>query len=104
MWYNKVVNQDNPGSVVAQAITELYQNLKIDPNRYPIELTARILLGNLPKIILFPMLLDYQIRKLLDDLRAAGIQEIRNDEITHPLDPDIQIMNVTQSLTHHLMM
>jgi len=85
MWYDKAENNDNPGSVLAAAVAELYQNLKENPSQYPRGLTVRILLGNPPQFVLFP-LLQHQIRHLLDDLRAAGVPEMSNPELGWKLE------------------
>lgn len=74
MWYDKAQNHDNPGSVLAQAIADLYNKLKEDPSRYPRGLTVRILLGNPPE-------LEGQPWYVLEDLRQAGIDQMLNDEI-----------------------
>ena len=85
MWYDEAENQDNPGSVLAEAIADLYQNLKENPARYPRGLTVRILLGNPPEFVLVPII-DHQIRHLLDDLRAAGIPEMSNPDLGWKLE------------------
>jgi phosphatidylserine/phosphatidylglycerophosphate/cardiolipin synthase-like enzyme len=80
MWYDGVKQADSPGRVLAQGIAGLYQKLKADPSRYPRGLTVRILLGNPPGFGLFPNL-NHQVWRVMDDLQAAGIPELRNDEI-----------------------
>lgn len=80
MWYDKDKQQDSPGFVVAQAVVDLYQQLKAQPERYPRGLTVRILLGNPPSFALFPTF-NNQVRLVLDDLRAAGLPEMQNPEL-----------------------
>jgi phosphatidylserine/phosphatidylglycerophosphate/cardiolipin synthase-like enzyme len=80
MWYDEDQNNDSPGFVIAQAVTDLYYQLKADPSRYPRGLTVRVLLGNPPSFALFPTF-NNQVRLALEDFRAAGLPEMRNDEI-----------------------
>ena len=85
MWYDAPSNGHSPGRVLAEAIADLYQNLKEDPARYPRGLTIRILLGNPPEFNLFPNLSN-QTWVLLEDLRAAGIPEMTNSELGWKLE------------------
>ncbi len=80
MWYDSFNKVDNPGRVLGRAIAELYQNLKEDPSRYPKGLTVRLLLGNPPSFAFFPTF-NNQAFSLINDLRAAGVPELRNDEL-----------------------
>jgi phosphatidylserine/phosphatidylglycerophosphate/cardiolipin synthase-like enzyme len=79
MEYSKDVNDDSPGSVVAEAVADLYQQLKSDPSRYPRGLTVRILLGNRPP--LGEVELNAMLWRLLSDLRDAGVPEMVNAEL-----------------------
>ena len=74
------VSRQTYGRVLGRAIAELYQQPKEDPARYPRGLTGRILLGNPPKFALLPTL-NSQISALIADLRAAGLTELKNEEI-----------------------
>jgi phosphatidylserine/phosphatidylglycerophosphate/cardiolipin synthase-like enzyme len=80
MWYEADQNNDSPGFVLAEAVTDLYHQLKADPARYPRGLTVRVLLGNPPSFALFPTF-NNQVRLALEDFRAAGLPEMRNDDI-----------------------
>jgi MFS family permease len=101
MWYEPDVNQDSPGSLLAGAIADLYQDLKEDPARYPRGLTVRIVLGNPPAFALFPTL-NGQMRLLLEDLRAAGVPEMSNPE----LGWNLEVANFSGAWphSHHKMM
>jgi phosphatidylserine/phosphatidylglycerophosphate/cardiolipin synthase-like enzyme len=79
MEYRKDVNDDSPGSVVAAAVAELYDQLKSDPSRYPRGLTVRILLGNRPP--LGELELNALLWRLLSDLRDAGVPEMVNSDL-----------------------
>ncbi|UCG26123.1 MAG: hypothetical protein JSW55_09120 [Chloroflexota bacterium] len=79
MEYSKDVNDDSPGSVVADAVADLYEQLKRDPSRYPRGLTVRILLGNRPP--LGELELNAMLWRVLSDLRDAGVPEMTNDEL-----------------------
>ena len=79
MEYSKDVNDDSPGSVVAAAVADLYEQLERDPSRYPRGLTVRILLGNRPP--LGELELNAMLWRLLSDLRDAGVPEMVNPEL-----------------------
>jgi hypothetical protein len=79
MEYSKDVNDDSPGSVVAEAVADLYEQLERDPSRYPRGLTVRILLGNRPP--LGELELNAMLWRLLSDLRDAGVPEMVNPEL-----------------------
>ena len=82
MWYEvdkHPDSPDSPGSDLARAVAVLYRQIKEDPSRYPKGLTVRILLGNPPEIIATRFAGQYVT--MLADLRAAGIEEMRNPEI-----------------------
>jgi phosphatidylserine/phosphatidylglycerophosphate/cardiolipin synthase-like enzyme/MFS family permease len=74
----------NPGSVLAQEIAQLYQQIKADPARYPKGLTVRILLGNYPEMSNFVW--GEQIWDAISDLREAGVEEMVNPEIGWKLE------------------
>ncbi len=79
MWYDADQNMDSPGSVMAQAIADLYQSLKEDPARYPRGLTVRLLLGNPPELAVGEV--SGQLWQALADLRNAGVPEMSNPEL-----------------------
>jgi hypothetical protein len=79
MEYSKDVNDDSPGSVIAEGVADLYEQLESDPARYPRGLTVRILLGNRPP--LGELELNALLWHLLSDLRDAGVPEMVNPEL-----------------------
>jgi phosphatidylserine/phosphatidylglycerophosphate/cardiolipin synthase-like enzyme len=79
MEYSKDVNDDSPGSVVAAAVADLYEQLEREPSRYPRGLTVRILLGNRPP--LGELELNALLWRVLSDLRDAGVPEMVNPEL-----------------------
>lgn len=70
---------ENPGSTYANAIADLYRNLKDNPERYPRGLTVRIMLGNYPELA--NMQWGDQIWDAITDIRQAGVEEMVNQEI-----------------------
>ena len=95
MWYDSFKQADNPGRVLGKAIAELYQDLKADPSRYPRGLTVRILLGNPPNFAFFPTF-NNQVWSLISDLHAAGVPELKNDEIGW----NLEVANFSGSWPH----
>ena len=85
MWYDSFAEPINPGRVLGEGIAQLYNKLKEDPSRYPKGINVRILLGNPPKFALLPTL-NSQESALIQDLYAAGVPEMRNDEIGWKLE------------------
>jgi phosphatidylserine/phosphatidylglycerophosphate/cardiolipin synthase-like enzyme len=79
MEYDDDQKNDGPGNVLAEAIAGLYHQLEENPDRYPRGLTVRVLLGNVPQFATLE--LNSQLWHVLDDLRGAGIPEMRNDEL-----------------------
>ncbi len=79
MEYNKDINDDSPGSVVAAAVANLYKMLERDPSRYPRGLTVRILLGNRPP--LGELELNAILWRVLSDLRDAGVPKMVDPEL-----------------------
>lgn len=69
----------NPGSVLANQVGKLYQQIKENPGRYPRGLTVRILLGNYPEISNFVW--GEQIYDAIADLREAGVDKMVDEEI-----------------------
>ncbi|HID52523.1 MAG TPA: hypothetical protein EYP41_10865 [Anaerolineae bacterium] len=81
MWYDADAadNNDSPGSLLAQAVAELYERVKANPEQYPRGVTVRILLGNPPEAAKGDF--SNQIWNVLNDLRDAGIPEMRNEAL-----------------------
>ena len=84
MQWDKPSPEGSPGSVMAQAVAQLYKNVKANPDAYPRGMTVRILLGNLPEM-------DFstpvsQIDYVLRDLHDAGVTEMVNEEIGWKLE------------------
>ncbi|GIK57340.1 MAG: hypothetical protein HND44_07155 [Chloroflexi bacterium] len=72
-------NEPSPGSTLAQAIVDLYNRVKANPEQHPKGMTVRILTGNMPVVSLLPA--DDQTWNVLADLRNAGLPELVNEEI-----------------------
>jgi len=84
MWYDRDVDDDSPGSVLAAAVADLYQELKDHPERYPRGLTVRILLGNPPELARGEF--SNQIWNALEDLSDEGISEMTNPDLGWKLE------------------
>lgn len=79
MWYEEDENKDSPGYVLASSISQLYKNLKANPELYPRGLTVRILLGNPPELALKEF--SGQLLDVVADLRDAGVDKMVDPEI-----------------------
>jgi len=79
MEWMKDVNEDSPGFVFAQSVTDLYNNLKAHPEEYPRGITVRILLGNYPEVSTFTW--GEQIWNVMDVFQKAGLPELENPEL-----------------------
>ncbi len=79
MWYDTATDNDSPGSVIAAAVADLYDNVKAHPEDYPRGMTVRIMLGNPPQLVRGQP--TGQLWVLIEDLRYAGVDEMVNDEI-----------------------
>lgn len=79
MWYARPINHDSPGSVVAEAVADLYRQLQANPDHYPRGLTVRLILGNPPELALGQT--SGQLWTLIDDLRHAGIDKMVDEEL-----------------------
>ena len=64
----------SPGSILAESIATLYQQVKTNPDQYPRGMTVRILLGNYPVVADFTW--GSQIIGVIKDLKAAGIDKM----------------------------
>jgi uncharacterized membrane protein HdeD (DUF308 family) len=94
MWYSADTNDDNPGTVIAEGISQLYNDLKENPEKYPTGIDVKIMLGNPPEVVFFET--ESQIWSLLEDLKDAGIDSMYDDEIGW----DLQVANYAGSLPH----
>lgn len=72
-------NEPSPGSTLAQAVVDVYNRVRANPEQYPKGMTVRILTGNMPMVSLLPA--DDQTWNVLADLRNAGLPELVNEEI-----------------------
>ncbi len=79
MWYDTAINHDSPGAVIADAVADLYQLVKANPEQYPRGMTVRIMLDNPPEIVLGDV--TGQLWTLLGDLRRAGIDKMVDEDI-----------------------
>jgi len=68
-----------PGATLADAVADLYESVKANPEQYPRGMTVRIMLGNVPDLAVFEP--TTQIYHVFWDLHNAGVTEMRNDEI-----------------------
>lgn len=79
MQWDRPTGTDSPGSTLADAVVSLYHRVKENPAAYPKGMTVRILTGNMPQLSLFPVP-DHRWH-VLEDLRAAGLPELVNEEL-----------------------
>ena len=97
MWYDSDIdadNPDNPGTVVAQAIKELYDQLEANPSQYPRGISVKILLDNPPEFTASRFI--SQVWNVFNDLRDAGVPMMSNPEIGW----DLQVANYEGSWPH----
>jgi phosphatidylserine/phosphatidylglycerophosphate/cardiolipin synthase-like enzyme len=64
---------------LTQAVAELYEKVKANPEAYPRGMTVRIMLGNVPELAVFEP--TNQMTSLLQDLRDAGVTKMIDEEI-----------------------
>ncbi len=67
---------DSPGFIFAQAVADLYDKVKANPENYPRGVTVRILLGNYPELATFTW--GDQVWNVMDALQKAGLPEMEN--------------------------
>ncbi len=79
MQYEPNYSPPSPGSVFAQALADLYQKVKANPENYPRGMTVKILLGNYPELSTFTY--GDQIYAAITDFRAAGVEQMVDPEI-----------------------
>ena len=79
MQWEENVGNYGPGYVFTQGIGDLYKKVKENPENYPRGVNVKILLGN------YPVMSDFkwgiQTINVLRDLKAAGVDEMVNEEI-----------------------
>ena len=79
MWYETDETGTSPGNVTAQAVKELYDQVKAHPEQYPRGMTVRILLGNPPEITLSNLI--SQVWRVFNHMRLAGVPTMNDPEI-----------------------
>ena len=79
MQWDEDKNNLSPGSRIAQAITDLYQQVKANPEAYPRGLTVKILLGNYPNLSTLEM--GDQIWNVVQDLAHMGVETMEDPAI-----------------------
>jgi phosphatidylserine/phosphatidylglycerophosphate/cardiolipin synthase-like enzyme/MFS family permease len=79
MEWMKDENMDSPGFLLAQAVSDLYDEVKAHPENYPRGMTVRILLGNYPELATFTW--GDQVWNVMDVLQKAGLPEMENPEL-----------------------
>jgi hypothetical protein len=79
MQYVETKTLPSPGSILAESVGNLYQQVKANPEDYPRGMTVRILLGN------YPVFSDFtwgsQIIEVIKDLKAVGVEKMVDPEI-----------------------
>ena len=94
MWYDKDLNSDSPGSVLAVGVAELYRQLQEHPENYPRGLTVRLLLGNPPEFATGEY--SDQTWSVISDLRDAGVDKMVDPELGWSLE----VANFKGALPH----
>ena len=79
MWYETDETGTSPGDVTAQAVKDLYGQVKTHPEQYPRGMTVRILLGNPPELTLSNLV--SQIWRVFNHMRRAGVPTMSDPEI-----------------------
>ena len=79
MQYEPNDTPPSPGSVLAEAVADLYQKVEANPQAFPRGMTVRIMLGNYPETQFWAW--GTQIIAAITDLRAAGVEQMVNPEI-----------------------
>ena len=79
MWYETDETGTSPGDVTAQAVKDLYDQVKTHPEQYPRGMTVRILLGNPPELTLSNLV--SQIWRVFNHMRRAGVPTMSDPEI-----------------------
>ncbi len=84
MQWDKPSDFGSPGLTLTDAVAELYEKVKANPEAYPRGMTVRIMLGNVPQMAVFEA--TSQMVSLLQDLHDAGIDEMVDEEIGWKLE------------------
>lgn len=71
--------EDSPGFLLAQAVTDLYGQVLAHPDQYPRGVTVRILLGNYPELATFTW--GDQVWHVMDVLQKAGLPTLEDPEL-----------------------
>ena len=79
MWYETDETGTSPGDVTAQAVKDLYDQVKAHPEQYPRGMTVRILLGNPPEFTLSNLV--SQVWRVFNHMRSAGVPTMSDPEI-----------------------
>jgi len=79
MQYEPDVTPPSPGAVLAEAVEELYQKVKANPQDYPRGMTVRVMLGNYPDMSNW--MWGSQIIGAIEDFRDAGVEKMVDPEI-----------------------
>ena len=79
MQYMDSSTPPSPGTILAEAVADLYRQVKANPEQYPRGMTVRIMLGN------YPVFSDFnwgsQVMSVIADLKAAGVEKMVDEEI-----------------------
>jgi phosphatidylserine/phosphatidylglycerophosphate/cardiolipin synthase-like enzyme len=81
MAYEKAVNKDSPGAVLAKGVVDLYERVKANPELYPRGMRVRIMLGNSPSPSFEQLEMDAGLWYVINDLREAGLEKMVDPEI-----------------------
>ncbi len=79
MWYETDETGTSPGDVTAQAIKDLYDQIKAHPEQYPRGMTVRIILGNPPELTLSNLV--SQVWRVFKHMRRAGVPTMSDPNI-----------------------
>ncbi len=79
MWYETDETNNSPGDVIAQAVKDLYDQVKAHPEQYPRGVTVRIVLGNPPELTLSNLV--SQVWRVFNHMRHAGVPTMYDQEI-----------------------
>ena len=84
----------SPGDALTQAIADLHEKVKANPENYPRGMTVRIMLGNLPETTLLSF--SSQLHHVITDLKDAGLDVGQDAEIGWT----VELADYTGSLPH----
>ena len=79
MQYEPNDTPPSPGAVLAEAVAELYQKVKDNPEDYPRGMTVRVMLGNYPDMSNW--IWGSQIIGAIEDFKDAGVEKMVDPEI-----------------------